>query len=63
MNNLENQFKASELSSRKLWELVSGIDEQTPAQMELEEAIQELAQRRHYLSELKQIGVHALQSK
>ena len=57
MNRIETQFNASELSSRKLWELVSGIDEQTPARTELEEAVQELAERRHYLSELKQIGV------
>ncbi|MFT5482299.1 MAG: hypothetical protein ACI9GW_000948 [Halieaceae bacterium] len=63
MNRLASQFNASELSSRKLWELVSGIDEQIPARTELEEAVQELAERRHYLNELQQIGVQALHNK
>ena len=63
MNRLESQFNASELSSRKLWELVSGIDEHTPARTELEEAVQELAERRHYLNELEQIGVQTLHNK
>ena len=40
--------------SRKLWEMVSQEKSTTPD--ELQAAIEELAQRRHYLSELEQLG-------
>ncbi len=60
MRTANTEFKACDLSSRKLWEIVAGLDETAPAQTELEEAIQELAERRHYLNELKQIGIYTL---
>jgi hypothetical protein len=50
------KFNAQELCSRKLWQLVDrelnpGIDD-----IELSEAIAELAKRRHYLEQLQEIG-------
>ena len=45
MQTLTNEFKAEELSSRKLWEIVSGMDDYQPAQSQLEEAVRELAER------------------
>lgn len=53
MNTIE--INASELCSRKLWQLVSGADDIISDQ-ELSEAIAELARRRHYLEELTEIG-------
>ena len=49
-------FNATEFCSRKLWELISGENSST-SKSELEAAVQELAMRRHYLSELEQLGV------
>lgn len=60
MRTANTEFKASDLSSRKLWEIISGLDESQPAQTDLEEAIQELSVRRHYLNELRQIGIYTL---
>ena len=48
-------FNMHEFSSRKLWEMVSTEEEDTSPE-ELLAAIRELAQRRHYLAELEQIG-------
>jgi len=48
-------FKMHEFSSRKLWEIVSTKDKQS-SEDELLAAIRELAQRRHYLNELQQLG-------
>ncbi|MEP5766385.1 MAG: hypothetical protein ABJ308_17425 [Halieaceae bacterium] len=48
-------FAMHEFSSRKLWEIVSTEPNQKSAD-ELLAAVRELAQRRHYLSELEQIG-------
>ncbi len=54
-----NRFNAQELCSRKLWELVKSEPGPQPQinEAELHEAIQELAERRHYLAELAEIGI------
>ena len=54
-----NRFNAQELCSRKLWELVKSNPEQQQEinEAELNEAIVELAERRHYLAELTEIGI------
>ena len=54
-----NRFKAQELCSRKLWELVntSPGQQQEINEAELKEAIHELAERRHYLAELTEVGM------
>jgi hypothetical protein len=44
-----------EFCSQKLWEMVSQ-QETTSSPDELQAAIQELAERRHYLSELESLG-------
>jgi hypothetical protein len=54
MNTLE--INTEELCSRKLWQLVSGEDEQTISENELTAAVAELEKRRHYLEELQEIG-------
>ena len=53
-----NRFKAQELCSRKLWELVNTSPEQQQEinEAQLKEAIHELAERRHYLAELTETG-------
>lgn len=55
------KFDPRELCSRKLWQLVNKDTEEHVSARELEEAIAELAARRHYLDQLQQIG--ALQVK
>ncbi len=45
-------FKAQELCSRKLWQLVSEHEQAPIGKAELEAAIAELELRRHYLAEL-----------
>ena len=50
------RFNASELCSRKLWQLVSEDDQSGCDKDELREAINELAARRHYLQELQEMG-------
>lgn len=57
MNTETMRFNASELCSRKLWQLVNEEDEYTINEIELREAVQELASRRHYLAELKRLGI------
>ena len=52
--NEPHNTNMEELCSRKLWEMVSTSADTTPD--ELQAAIEELAQRRHYLAELQQIG-------
>jgi PleD family two-component response regulator len=54
MNTL--RFDPRELCSRKLWQLVSTETDQQVSERELREAITELANRRHYLEQLQQIG-------
>ena len=53
-----NTFNAQELCSRKLWELVNDNPEQAYSinEAEMREAIHELAERRHYLTELIDLG-------
>lgn len=55
--NTANNFNATEFCSSKLWELVSGDINQPSKQSELDAAVAELAQRRHYLNELEQLGI------
>ncbi len=50
-----NTTSMEEFCSSKLWEMISNNETNTPD--ELQAAIEELAQRRHYLSELEQIGI------
>jgi predicted metal-dependent enzyme (double-stranded beta helix superfamily) len=54
LNN--NDFNASELCSRKLWQIVTDSGDQSTPITELEAAISELTTRRHYLAELARIG-------
>ena len=49
-------FNASEFCSRKLWEIVNTQQDKQISERELAEAISELATRRHYLAELREIG-------
>ena len=52
-----NRFNPQELCSRKLWELVSAEQQQRDInEAELREAVNELAERSHYLAELTEIG-------
>jgi len=53
-----NKFNAQELCSRKLWEIVNTAPgtAQDINESELRDAINELAERRHYLAELTEIG-------
>lgn len=55
MNTSSTSFDASELCSRKLWQLVNEA-EQSIDECELQQAVRELATRRHYLEELQKIG-------
>ncbi len=49
-------FHASTLCSRKLWQLVNDNLESNSAAAELNQAVNELAARRHYLAELADLG-------
>lgn len=51
-----NEFDASELCSRKLWQLVSSEKEAPVSGDQLQQAIEELTIRRHYLAELSRMG-------
>ena len=56
-------FNASELCSRKLWQMVNTPPDPKISEDELREAIAELATRRHYLAELERSGkLEAFQS-
>ena len=55
MSNLHN-FDATELCSKKLWEMVSD-EHNRSSQSELRAALAELTDRRHYLSELEHMGI------
>lgn len=50
------EFNASELCSRKLWQLVNERESGTVAEAQLQQAVKELTTRRHYLAELARIG-------
>lgn len=49
-------FNASELCSRKLWQMVNRTEGSDVATSELQKAISELTTRKHYLAELARIG-------
>lgn len=51
-----NQFDASELCSRKLWQIVSSEADARMSRDLLQQAIEELTARRRYLAELSRIG-------
>jgi hypothetical protein len=50
------RINASELCSRKLWQLVNAQTGEDISDTELSEAIAELSRRRHYLQELQEMG-------
>ena len=50
------RFNARELCSRKLWQLVTTREASEVNDLELQAAINELATRRRYLAELREIG-------
>ena len=50
------RFNAQELCSRKLWQMVATPTAKEINDNELAEAVNELAARRHYLSQLQEIG-------
>jgi len=57
MTTNPSRFDPRELCSRKLWQLVNTAEEQAKVDaQELQQAIAELATRRHYLTELQQTG-------
>ncbi|MEP5567819.1 MAG: hypothetical protein ABJN62_08300 [Halioglobus sp.] len=51
-----NDFDASQLCSRKLWQLVNEQRETDISDTQLAAAIEELTSRRHYLEELTREG-------
>lgn len=57
MNTEHRNFNAQELCSRKLWEMVTQQKPDETSAAELEAALQELASRRHYLTELQKAGL------
>ena len=56
MNIHSTNFNASELCSRKLWQLVNTPTQKEVSETEIREAIAELAARRHYMAQLQEIG-------
>ena len=56
MNMNTTTFNARELCSRKLWQMVNTPADREVGETELQQAIDELAVRRHYLEELQEIG-------
>ncbi|MEM1114531.1 MAG: hypothetical protein AAGI11_21645 [Pseudomonadota bacterium] len=56
MNVDDRTFDPSEFCSRKLWQLVNQSTDSGCSEDELREAIAELAERRHYLKELEELG-------
>lgn len=57
MTTQMNNFNPGELCSRKLWEIVNHKDPEADTPETLEAALQELAQRRHYLQQLKELDL------
>lgn len=51
-----SNFDPREFCSRKLWQLVNDTQSKGSNDPELQEAINELAARRHYLEELQELG-------
>lgn len=56
MTTQTRQFNASELCSRKLWQLVKSETEPQVNDAQLQQVIEELTTRRHYLAELSRMG-------
>ena len=56
MTQTHANFDPQTLCSRKLWEIVNRDSSRTLAEADLQAAIQELQQRRHYLEELTELG-------
>jgi hypothetical protein len=56
MTSTENNFRAEELCSRKLWELVNTAPDANLSESALQAAIRELSERRHYLAQLQELG-------
>lgn len=52
-----NTFNAEELCSRKLWEIVNRRDTRDNTPEALQAALDELAERRHYLKQLRDLGI------
>jgi hypothetical protein len=57
MNAEYQNFNAQELCSRKLWEIVTDSETEKTSSEQLKAALDELASRRHYLTELQQAGL------
>ena len=56
MTDTHTTFDPQALCSRKLWDIISQDTSRTLAESDLQAAIQELQQRRHYLEELTELG-------
>jgi len=56
MTQTKTNFDPQTLCSRKLWDIVNQDTSRTLAESDLQAAIQELQQRRHYLEELTDQG-------
>jgi len=57
MTTHNTTFDPGALCSRKLWRIVAGQeDQQVLDEGSLQQAIAELAERRHYLAELERLG-------
>ncbi|MAT93314.1 MAG: hypothetical protein CME59_12005 [Halioglobus sp.] len=50
------KINASELCSRKLWQLINASAAERISETELSEVVEELARRRHYLEDLQELG-------
>jgi len=56
MTQTHANFDPQALCSRKLWDIINQDTSRTLAQSDLQAAIEELQQRRHYLEELTELG-------
>ena len=56
MRETHTNFDPQALCSRKLWDIITQEASPTLAESDLQAAIQELQQRRHYLEELTEMG-------
>ncbi len=56
MTRHNDDFDPRELCSRKLWQLVATEEGAAVDKAALQQAVKELAQRRHYLEELQRLG-------
>ncbi len=50
------EFNAREFCSRKLWQMINDERDSAINECQLEQAVAELANRRHYLEELSRMG-------